>query len=271
MSTLPPQRSSILLIYDDSSLLDALTRVLEARGFAVSIAASAFSAMTQLQGSKEFDAIITGWDASHGVGAEVYQWALKNRYHLRGQFIFLADEVPESFHELVEGRCLAVPPTEIEEIIRVTDAAARRARAVKATDLSDDELEWIDVDKPSLLLVDDEPLQLSFMARMLDSVGFAVTQCDSGNAAIARLDNEEYDVILSDWYMPDGSGAELYEWISFYRSDLEARCVFMSGAAPEDFKDKAPGRLMVPKGQDSPKLVSQLMMIVRASRAKRVG
>lgn len=266
MSTMPSQRSSILLIYDDSTLLDTLTRVFEARGFAVSIAASAFSAMTQLQGKKEFNAIITGWDVSHGVGADVYQWALKNRYHLRGQFIFLADEVPERFHELVEGRCLAIPPHEIEEIVRVADAAARRARSVEATELSDDELEWIDVDRPTLLLVDDEPLQLSFMARMLDSVGFSVTRCDSGNAAIARLDNEDFDVILSDWYMPDGSGAELYEWISFYRSDLEARCVFMSGASPEDFKTKAPGRILVPKGQDSPGLVSQLMMIARASR-----
>ena len=263
---MPSQRSSILLIHDDSTVLDTLTRVLEARGFAVSIAASAFSAMTQLQGTKEFDAIIAGWDASHGVGVEVYQWALHNRYHLRGQFVFLADEVPDGFDALVEGRCLALPPTEIEEIVRVAEAAARRARAVKATALSDEELEWMEVDRPTLLLVDDEPLQLSFMARMLDSVGFAVTQSDSGNAAIARLQTDVFDVILSDWYMPDGSGAELYEWISFYRSELEPRCVFMSGASPTDFRDKAPGRLLVPKGQDSPTLVNQLMMIVRAGR-----
>ena len=264
MSTLPSQRSSILLIHDDSTVLDTLTRVLEARGFVVSIAASAFSAMTQLQGSKNFDAIITGWDASHGVGVEVYQWALQNRYHLRGQFVFLAPETPEGFHELVEGRCLVLPATEIEEIVRVAEASARRALSVQAAALSDDELEWMEVDRPTLLLVDDEPMQLSFMARMLDSVGFSVTQSDCGNAAIARLENETFDVILSDWYMPDGSGAELYEWISFARSELEPRCVFMSGASPTDFQDKAPGRTLIPKGQDSPTLVKQLMAIAKS-------
>jgi CheY-like chemotaxis protein len=261
-------RPSVLLVLDDSDLLDTLTTLLEARGFEVAIAATAFAATGRLDARKDrdFDAVVAGWDAQGLLGARLYRWALGKRFHLRDRFIFLAEERADSFDEQVEGRCLLLHPRALEEIVRAVDAASARARRVAEARIGLDELEWIDADSPTLLLVDDEPLQLTFMARLFRDLGFSVTPAESGNAAVALLSDLAYDVILSDWYMPDGSGADLYRWVMANRPELGQRCLFITGAVVRDLGEVAPGARLFPKGQDSRALVHAIVDIARASR-----
>jgi CheY-like chemotaxis protein len=255
------RRPSLLLVHHDADLLDLLTRVFEARGFVVAIAATSFQAMSHLDGAREHDVIIAEWDVEHGLGAEIYRWALHNRFHLRGQFVFLADEVPEDFDRLVAGRCLALRPDETEEIVRVAEAAARRGQ--RLADLSEEEVAWLDQDRPSLLLADDDPLLLMVIARLLDGVGFAVTPVESGNAAIAQLDRDDFDAILLDWQMSDGAGGEVFQWLQTFRPWLIERVVFITGGLVESVEEHASGRPVVPKGQDSQALVRLLTHIAK--------
>jgi len=254
----------VLLIHHDAELLDQLTRLFESRGLAVATAVTSMQAMAQLQAERDYDVVIASWDANHGLGGVVYRWVLRNRPALRGQFVFLADETAPEFDRWVAGRCLTVPPGAIEEIVRVADAAVRRREQVRQS--GDEDLVWLDHDRPTLLLADDDPMILSVMARLLGDVGFAVTAVEGGNPAITRLDHDDYDVIVVDWHMADGSGAEVYQWIMTFRPWLSDRVVFISGASPRDIADIAPGRPAVPKGQDSPALIKLLTGIARASR-----
>ena len=260
-------RIAILLIHDDGVVLDALTRLLEARAFEVAIAATGFAALTQLQSEREFAVIIAGWDAGGGIGAETYEWVLAHSYDLRNQFVFLASDPPLDFDDVVQGRCLLLHPDDYEEIVRVAVAQARHHRQRATTELPADAIEWSDDAKPSLLLVEDDPMQLFWMKRLLDEVGFSITSVESGNAAIGQLEVADFDVILSDWYMASGSGAELYQWLTRNRPHLVSRCVFMSAVIPdEDSNLRAPGRPIIPKGQDSPALVRHLLAIVQEVR-----
>mgnify|MGYP001576026321 CR=1 FL=1 len=260
----PSGPPSLLLVHDDGDLLDVLTRYFESRGFTVAIAATVFSAIAQLQGRRDFDVIIAGWDVGRGVGEGVYRWVTKHRFHLSSQFVFVARDRPDDFEALVQGRCLLLATSQIEEIVRVAQATAVRSRRLR--DYSEDELAWLDSDKPTLLLVDDDPLLLMTMVGLLDDVGFAVTQAESANAAIAILELGDFDVILSDWFMADGSGAELDAWLVAHRPALAGRLIFMSGGWPEDFAERAPGRVLMPKGQDSPALVRHLLDAARRAR-----
>jgi DNA-binding response OmpR family regulator len=259
------RRPSVLVIHHDTELLDLLTRVFESRGFTVAVAAAAMHAMAQLGGDREHDVIVAGWDAEHGLGGVVYRWALRNRSNLRGQFVFLCDEPPPEFDKLVAGRCLAVQPSEIEELVRVVEAASRRR--ARTQQLSEEDAAWLDADRPSLLLADDEPSLLAVMSRLLGDVGFAVSSVESGNAAITQLDRGDFDVILLDWLMTDGSAAEVYQWIATFRPWLVDRVVFISGGSAREVAEVAPGRPVVPKGQDSPELVKLLTGIARNARA----
>jgi len=253
-----PRRRSILLLHHDGQLLDLLTRVFEARGFAVSLAATQMQARTVLSGDRPLDVIVAGWDASHPLGGEVYKWALEHRYELRDRFVFVADEAPPEFDRLVAGRCLIVSAFETAEIIRVAEATARRP--ARSPSLPGDP-SWSDGSRPTLLLADDDPLVLTAMAELLESAGWAVTAVDSGNAAISALDQQEFDVILSDWYMANGSGGHVFQWIVTFRPWMVDRIVFVTERLGDAAAQGAPGRPVFPKGADSAGLVEALRKI----------
>jgi response regulator RpfG family c-di-GMP phosphodiesterase len=61
---------------------------------------------------------------------------------------------------------------------------------------------------PRILLVDDEPNILTSLRRLLRAEGYALRAADGGAQALAMLDEEPADVIVSDMRMPHMSGAE---------------------------------------------------------------
>ncbi|MBW1645288.1 MAG: response regulator [Deltaproteobacteria bacterium] len=64
-----------------------------------------------------------------------------------------------------------------------------------------------------LLVVDDEP-EIRELARVffVDG-GYLVDTAASGNEAIARLVEQDYDVVITDLMMPDGNGEEVLAWV----------------------------------------------------------
>ncbi len=245
------------MIHGDGEVLDVLIRWFEAGDFDVIPAATAFRAQTLLEGSRTIGAIVVPWDTSHPMGGELYRWALGHRADLRGQFVFIAEEVPPEFDSIVGGRCLAVPLAEPEEIVRVARAAVRRVR------VSSGSVPVLVDTRPTLLLAEDEPVLIDVMTGFLDDAGYAVTQVESGNAAIAALERDDFKVIVSDWAMHDGSGAEIFRWIVTQKPHLIERIVFLSEGDLDDAGTVAPGRPMLRKGQDSQALLDVLSDIVR--------
>jgi DNA-binding response OmpR family regulator len=184
-------RAQVLLIHQDSIMLDTLTRMFEHQGLAVSTAASAFRAESILAEDREVSVIVAQWDATHPLGAEVYRWALSHRYDLRSQFVFLADEVSEDFDALVGDLCLVVSPGQLVELSRVVEAALTRHQQLAEASAP----EQLSLDQPRLLLAEDEPMLLLVMSRLLSSAGYDVHQAESGNRAISALERDDFDVI----------------------------------------------------------------------------
>lgn len=61
----------------------------------------------------------------------------------------------------------------------------------------------------TVLCVDDEPSILSALKRLFRSTGHRILTAESGAAALALLESESIDLIISDMRMPMMSGAEL--------------------------------------------------------------
>ncbi|HEY0254578.1 MAG TPA: response regulator [Kofleriaceae bacterium] len=254
-------RQTALVVHGTAEILDLLTRWFEASGMEVVSAVTAYRAQAALEGDKRIDVVIAPWDHSHPVGGEIYRWVLQHRHDLRNRFVFVADEVPPEFDSVVGGRCLAVPLSAVDELTRVALAIVRRVRtpALGVPVVRER-------DRPTLLIVDDDPMLLETMASLLYDEGYAVTSMDSGNSAIEVLEVREFDTIVSDWHMHDGSGADLYRWILRQKPHLAARVVFLAEAAEDDTGPVAPGRPMFRKGQDSTALTKVLREIVAAIR-----
>ena len=263
-ATLSLARPTALVIHDDGDALDVLTRLFEAGGFEVITAVTGFRAQAHLEGGRPIDVVVVPWDAAHPVGGEVYRWSLQRRYDLRDGFVFLAGELPPDFDRLVAGRCLAVPMARPAEVVRVAVAAVRRRAQLEAG--RDAALDEADPGKPTLLLADDEPVLLMTMADLFGDVGYAVSRVESGHGAIVLLQHSDFDVIVTDWNMDDGSGADIYRWIVQVKPWLAERVVFLADEESEDATVVAPGRPMFRKGADSLALTTVLREIVRHAR-----
>ncbi len=80
-----------------------------------------------------------------------------------------------------------------------------------------------------ILAVDDEGEILDVIRKAFSRGGNAVRTASSGREAVACLDAEGFDLIISDIKMPDMSGIEFYEWIRERRPDMARRVLFITG------------------------------------------
>ena len=253
-----------LVIHDDGDTLDILTRLFEASGFDVITAVTGFRAQAHLEGDRPIDVVIAPWDTTHSVGGEVYRWSLQKRYDLRDQFVFIGADIPGEFDRIVAGRCLVVSMTRPADVVRVAHAAVRRRTQLEAMR---DAISEGDTTMPRLLLADDDPMLLMVIGDLLGDA-YTVTRVESGHAAIVLLEHEEFDAIVVDWQMDDGTGADVFRWLELHRPALTQRVVFLSTNEGDDASPVAPGRPMFRKGQDSHALTTVLNEIIRQVRGE---
>lgn len=82
-----------------------------------------------------------------------------------------------------------------------------------------------------ILVVDDEAPLAILIAEILSADGHRVDTAPNGLAALARVERNEYDLILSDLRMPELDGPGLYRELQRRRPDLLSRIAFVTGSA----------------------------------------
>jgi CheY-like chemotaxis protein len=113
-----------------------------------------------------------------------------------------------------------------------------------------------------VLLIDDEPLVLAAVHRVL-ATEFDVTAVHGGREALACLSaGERFDIVLCDLMMPEISGMDLLERVRASFPELAPRLAFMSGGA---VTDKARAMLEDPTVTHikKPFDAAELLMLVR--------
>lgn len=78
-----------------------------------------------------------------------------------------------------------------------------------------------------ILIVEDDPSSRECLALLLDGEGFQVHAVAAGPAALAKLAQEHYDILLTDLVMPGMSGLELIRTARLTAPGL--RCIVMTG------------------------------------------
>ena len=86
-----------------------------------------------------------------------------------------------------------------------------------------------------ILLVDDEINVLDMLGNFL-SEKYYVRRAENGNDALAILKNNDYDLLITDIFMPDSDGVSLICDAKTYKKDL--KIIAMSGGALNIDKDK---------------------------------
>jgi len=76
------------------------------------------------------------------------------------------------------------------------------------------ELEYFDVHEVRVLLVDDSKLARNHIKRVLNNLGLSkVSEAADGNEAIALLKSNMFDLVVTDYNMPEVDGRELTRYI----------------------------------------------------------
>lgn len=86
-----------------------------------------------------------------------------------------------------------------------------------------------------VLIVDDERLVGKAAARSLRTSQMKVKVVEDVKAALAELSKEEYDLVLSDFDMPEQDGAQFLENVQ--KEYPRVRRVLMSADPPESIAD----------------------------------
>ena len=64
------------------------------------------------------------------------------------------------------------------------------------------------MDRGTILVVDDEPINYKLLNAILEREGYAVEYAESGHCAVEMASKSDYDLIIMDLKMPDMNGIE---------------------------------------------------------------
>ena len=71
-----------------------------------------------------------------------------------------------------------------------------------------------------ILIVEDEAMMRNLLLKILESEGYKVTLASSAHEALEKLEQEKYDLMLSDVKMPGMNGFELLEKVKNKWNDM---------------------------------------------------
>jgi CheY-like chemotaxis protein len=81
----------------------------------------------------------------------------------------------------------------------------------------------------AVLVIDDDDSVAESLCAVLDAVGFRTRRAVDGNRALALLDAEKFDVVLTDIFMPELDGMEVIDAIR--KRGLDIPIIVLTGRA----------------------------------------
>ena len=91
-----------------------------------------------------------------------------------------------------------------------------------------------------ILLAEDDQVMREYLARALEKSGYAVTAVDRGTAALPLVEEEEFDLLLTDIVMPEMDGIELARRATELDPDLKVMFITGFAAVALNADSKAP-------------------------------
>jgi len=85
-----------------------------------------------------------------------------------------------------------------------------------------------------ILILDDEKSIAEMLGEMLDLLGYSATLCNTGADALGLLDQREFDLVISDYRMPQMNGRQFYEAAIKNKPSLAQRFIFLTGDVVND-------------------------------------
>lgn len=117
-----------------------------------------------------------------------------------------------------------------------------------------------------ILCVDDEPRVVNLKCAILEAAGHTVTSAASAQDAIAKLRNNSYDAVVTDWRLGDANGRLV---VQAAKSHASTPVVVVSGYVSEAFQAAEPlADLYLEKPVNPEELVTIVNELLKKNRAR---
>ncbi len=124
--------------------------------------------------------------------------------------------------------------------------------------------------KANILIIDDEEKLRNLMARIIKSEGFDVLEAADCKSGLKRAEQQQFDVVLCDVKLPDGSGVDLVSKIKIASPITEVILLTAYGNIPDGVQAIKNGAFdYITKGDDNEKIIPLVYKAVEKSQLQK--
>lgn len=159
------------------------------------------------------DLVVSAMYFEDGTGLELLT-QLKNDTSTQAlPFMLVSSEFrPAKLEEFKQAGVVAILPKPFEPI-HLSRALNASLDIINTEEL---ELELFDVHEVRVLLVDDSRMARNHIRRVLEGMGLKkITEAENGAMALTLLKDQAFDLLVTDYNMPEMDGRELSEFVRF--------------------------------------------------------
>lgn len=211
MASLEPSELSILLIEPSDTQRKIIISQLKKQDVTEVTSANNMENANQILSRHQFDLIISALYLDDGTALDLLKKIRADERLTETPFMLVSSENKrENLEEFKQSGVVAILPKPF-----TTDHLHAAINTTLDLLTSDEiELEHFDVHQIRVLLVDDSALARKFIKRVLNNLGLQkITEASDGSEAINLLQEDMYDLVVTDFNMPEVDGRELTRYI----------------------------------------------------------
>lgn len=231
MQQLSPSDLSILLVEPSAVQRKVITNHFSAESISNIIEASSVQQAIELLETHTPDLVASAYHFEDGTALELIKKIREHDVWQGVPFMLVSSETRKSqLEEFKQSGIIAILPKPFNK-----DDLARAINATIDT-LSPEELDLslFDVQDVRVLVVDDSRLARNHISRVLSNLGInKIQMAEDGKEAIEILSEQMFDLVVTDYNMPEVNGRELTEYIRHQSQQSHVPVLMVSSEASE--------------------------------------
>jgi len=211
MISISPSDVSILVVEPSDTQRKIITKELRKQGVTELSEAKSVTDALEIIERHSYDLITSAMYFDDGTGLDLLKKIRANEKIADTSFMLVSSEYKrENLEEFKQSGVIAILPKPFTH-----DHLASAINTTMDLLTSDElDLEFFDVHQIRVLLVDDSRLARNHIKRVLNNLGLMkVTEAVDGQQAINLMDDNMFDLVVTDYNMPDVDGRELTKHI----------------------------------------------------------
>lgn len=180
------------------------------------------------------DMVVSAMYLTDGTGLDILKYIKNDEANASLPFMLVSSEDSLSkLDEFKQAGVAAILPKPFEPIHLSRGLNA----SLQLINLEEIDLNLFDADDVRVLVVDDSRLARNHIRRVLEGMGLSkILEAENGAHALTLLKDNEFDLVITDYNMPEMDGRELSEFIRFNPATAHIPIIMVTSESSDSSK-----------------------------------